>query len=461
MILLEMTLSGGLVILFITAIRALAIDRLPKGTFPVLWGAALLRLLVPLSAPFRFSLFSLAERGTYAVSASAAAAHNLELAAAARRSKVTVQTASGSVSPWTVFWMLGAGLALLFFTAAYIRHLHCFRSTEAVENGFVSSWLASHPLRRIVSVRESGSVAAPLTYGVLRPIILVPAGLDWEDAETLNYVFAHEYTHIRRFDALLRLLLMAALCVHWFNPFVWVMCILAPRDIELSCDEAVVRRFGLESRRGYALALLKMEESRRCFNAFASGFSKSAAEKRIRAIMKLGRTSTRQVVASVLVSVCVLCVFCVAPAGAEEYGALVESPGLIRLSAEETPQIFESRGAYLVRLKEGNFIKLRISGRGNGTFGFFLCCDKTDEIKGQRITFDDGVQELWLEAPADGNYYIQILRDYQCADGSDDYYTYKISYTGYASNGAHLGAGYRREDMFSGWFTHTYTYTVD
>ena len=457
MTLLEMTFSGGLMILLITVIRVLAMDHLPKRTFLVLWGAALPRLLVPFSIPLQFSLFSIMERGTYAVSAPAAVTHNKELAGAARQSAVSVQAASGGISPWLVFWLLGFGLALLFFAAAYVRHLRRFRPAQTVDNAFINGWLASHPLRRAISVRESGSITAPLTYGVLRPVILIPAGLDWEDAETLNYVFTHEYVHIRRFDALLRLALTAALCVHWFNPLVWVMVILALRDVELSCDEAVIRELGLENRQAYALALLTMEETRQRFNAFVSGFSKNAAEKRIRAILKCRRTSTRRAAASALVIAFVLFAFCVTSAGAADCDTLVESPGLIRMSAEELG--FTSEGG-LCWLREGTFIKLTITGQGEGVFGFFLRCDKTDEVKGQWFIFDGGTHELWLEIPTDGHYRVCTRRDYQCVDGPD-YFTYKVSYIGYASDGERLGARYHRQNMFRGYWTRTYTHTVD
>ena len=468
MTLLEMTLSGSLMIFLITVIRAVAVDRLPKRLFVALWGTVLLRLLVPFSVSFRFSFVSLVERGTYAVSAPAAVTHNKELAGAARQSTVPVQAVfnvSDGISPWTALWLLGVCLASLFFIAAYVQHLRRFCSAKAVDNDFVGSWLVAHPLRRTVSVRESVSVTAPLTYGALRPVILVPTGLDWEDSATLNYAFAHEYTHIRRFDALLRLLLMAALCVHWFNPLVWAMYILALRDIELSCDEAVVRRFGLDSRRAYALALLKMEETRQRFNAFVSGFNKSAAEERIRAILKLQRTSARRAVASVLVILCVLGVFCVTSAGAAGYSALVESPNLVHTDIEyitmDGRQFPRGGSSSLPYLRAGSFIRLRIKGRGEGVFGFFLSREDTDEAKGQWITLDGSTHELWLEVPADGKYYVWTPRNYQRAEGADDYSIYKVYYNCYSPDGEHLGARYHRQNMFSGWWSATYTHTAN
>ncbi len=92
-----------------------------------------------------------------------------------------------------------------------------------------------------MEIRQSDRIAALLTYGVLRPVVLIPKQTDWTDETRLKVILTHEFVHIRRFDTLTKLLLAAALCIHWFNPFVWVMYVLANRDIELSCDETVVR----------------------------------------------------------------------------------------------------------------------------------------------------------------------------------------------------------------------------
>ena len=97
--------------------------------------------------------------------------------------------------------------------------------------------------------------------------------------------------HIRRFDSITKLVLIATLCVHWFNPLVWVMYILVNRDIELSCDEAVVHLFGENTRAAYARTLISMEETRSCFAPLCSNFSKNAIEERITAIMKIKKAS--------------------------------------------------------------------------------------------------------------------------------------------------------------------------
>ena len=108
----------------------------------------------------------------------------------------------------------------------------------------------------------AGRISSPLTFGVLRPVILVPKKTDWTDETALRYVLEHEFVHIQRFDVLSKLRLIAAGCVHWFNPLVWVMYVLANRDLELSCDETVLRRFGGDIRAAYARVLIRMEAAR-------------------------------------------------------------------------------------------------------------------------------------------------------------------------------------------------------
>lgn len=147
------------------------------------------------------------------------------------------------------------------------------------------SWLEEHKILRPLSIRVSDRISSPLTYGIFRPVILMPKETDWSDTDILKYVLTHEYVHIRRYDTFFKLLLTLSLCVHWFNPLVWVMYIIANRDIELSCDEKVVRMLGC-GKSSYAMALIRMEEQKIGSQPFSSSFSKNALKERITAIMK-------------------------------------------------------------------------------------------------------------------------------------------------------------------------------
>ncbi len=288
--LLQMSLAGGVMILVITVIRALAIERLPKKTFLALWAAALARLLAPVSLPSALSIYSLLARRAPAAAewtaVPALPALPAETGAAAQQ---TASAPAAQAPVWTIVWAVGAAVCAVVFAIAYGRCCREFRASFPVENGVIRRWLQSHPLRRTVAIRQSGRISSPLTFGVLRPVILMPKKTDWTDETALRYVLEHEFVHIQRFDVLSKLLLIAAVCVHWFNPLVWVMYVLANRDLELSCDETVLRRFGGDVRAAYARVLIRMEAARGGFAPLCNHFGKNAIEERITAIMKTKR----------------------------------------------------------------------------------------------------------------------------------------------------------------------------
>lgn len=300
MSLLQMSVSAAVMIAAVLVIRALAINRLPKKTFLALWGIVLARLLLPFSWPSPFSVYSLANRpGIAGPIAGAPAATVLPIAQAVN--DFTIAPTAG-LSTWVWIWGIGTVLCTLYFAVVYVKCRREFMTTQPIENAFTVNWLSEHQCKRSITIRQTSGISAPLTYGIFRPVILMPAQTDWTDKRKLQYVLAHEYVHIRRFDGATKLILTAALCAHWFNPLVWVMYVLANRDMELSCDEKVVRIFGETIKSAYALALISMEEKKSGLTSFCNNFSKNAIEERIEAIMKMKKTS----IAAVIVALCLV-----------------------------------------------------------------------------------------------------------------------------------------------------------
>lgn len=309
MSLLQMSAAGAVMILAIVVIRALAIDLLPKKTFLALWGIAVARLLLPFSLPSALSVYSLID-GHIPLTALAKVPQALELLPAETNGQMLpapggVSDIAGSVSAWSIIWGVGALVCALVFATAYWKCRQQFRTSLPVDNDFIRDWLRSHRLKRTISVRQSGRFSSPLTYGVFHPVILMPASTDWDDTTPLQYVLTHEYVHIRRFDSIAKSLLTAALCLHWFDPMVWVMYILANRDIELACDETVVRLFGENIKAAYARSLISMEEMRSGLTPLCSEFSKNAIEERITAIMKMKKGSVFSLVFALTLVFCV------------------------------------------------------------------------------------------------------------------------------------------------------------
>jgi len=180
-----------------------------------------------------------------------------------------------------------------------------------------------------VQIRQSDRIKAPLTYGVFRPVILLPKKTDWTDETKLRYILTHEFTHIRRFDTLTKLVLTTAVCVHWFNPLVWVMYVLANRDIELSCDETVVRTFGETMKSAYALTLIGLEEKKSRLTPFANNFSKYAIEERINAIMKMKKSSLVGIILALALVVGTVTVFATSAASAAKGEDWLDAPAAL------------------------------------------------------------------------------------------------------------------------------------
>lgn len=318
----EMSLYGTILIAAVLLLRAVFLNRLPKRTFSALWELAILRLLLPFSiasAVSLYALFPLPEPAALtAVTASPPSEQSpapITIPAPITEPSPLPETAfpivavteptaepKADVSPETVLrliWCSGAGLLLLVFAAVYLRGRREFRTSLPVEDDFIGTWQKDCPLRRKVTVRRSDRISAPLTYGVFRPVILLPDPVG-TDEKTLGHILTHELVHIRRFDAVKKPLCALAVCLHWFNPLVWIMFFFFTRDLELACDEGAVRTLGIGGRSDYARTLIGMEARKSGFLPFFSHFAGFAAEERIKAIMKLKKTSVITSVAAVL-----------------------------------------------------------------------------------------------------------------------------------------------------------------
>lgn len=311
MSLLQMSFLGTVIILLIVVLRAVLINRLPKKTFLILWGIALIRLLVPFSIKSVTSIYSLLQSIYSDINPVRTAQtttflpiHGNMPEIANGLSEAMVQRTE-SISILSVIWLAGLLLCFGFFAVSYIKCYREFRFSLPVENDILEAWKEKHPLKRSLSIRQTETIAAPLSYGVIRPVILMPKNTEWKNIYQLRYVLEHEYVHIRRLDMLTKLIMIAAVCIHWFNPLVWVMYILFNRDLELSCDETVVRRFGMDIKSVYATALISMEEKKSGLTPLCNSFSKNAIEERIRAIMKIKKTSKFAVMISAVLVICV------------------------------------------------------------------------------------------------------------------------------------------------------------
>jgi len=299
---LSASISAIPLLVVIVLTRALAVHKLPKRTFVLLWCVAVVRLLVPISFSSEFSVFTLLDRFFFGGAAYATST----VPDTAQIAITTIQNVAAKPTPFTLplpvmlTWLGGMVLCGAGFLVLHLRSRRQYAASLPVSNVFLDAWHDAHPLRRTIAVRQSDRIFTPLTYGIWRPVIVLPKAMCMDDNTLLSYVLTHETVHIRRFDVALKGLLAVTVCVHWFNPLVWLMLLFANRDIELSCDEQVIRENGLAARSSYALALIGLEETRNNLFALCSGFSRNASTERITAIMKTKKTSFPAVFLAIL-----------------------------------------------------------------------------------------------------------------------------------------------------------------
>ena len=128
------------------------------------------------------------------------------------------------------------------------------------------------------NIFESETISSPFVLGLIKPKIYLPIGL--KDTER-SYILKHEQTHIRRFDHLIKPFAFLALCVHWFNPLVWISFMLMTKDMEMSCDERVLKELGTSIKKDYSTSLLSLAIDQRMISASPLAFGESNIKARI------------------------------------------------------------------------------------------------------------------------------------------------------------------------------------
>lgn len=160
-------------------------------------------------------------------------------------------------------------------------------------------------LPKCARLREGAMAGAPLTFGAVRPTVVLPPELS---GAALDCVLAHEGVHARRRDNLWHYVMAAALALYWWNPAVWLMARLLRRDIELSCDRAALKKLGADRRADYANTLVSLATQAEG-PAFCQTFGRKAAEERILSVMKFKKTSVIGVVLSLVLVLAVTAAF--------------------------------------------------------------------------------------------------------------------------------------------------------
>ena len=277
--------SGSAMILLVLALRLLLKKHLPRGIFPTLWCAAAVRLLLPITIPTHLSVWNLLHTSVAAQADGVISDVLTPFPSLATNSITEPAADAAGIRPMLLVWLVCAILLAAYFVIGYACMVRRFRGTRLAPQPSIDTLLDRFRFSRDPHICVSNSRRAPLTFGVFRPTVLLPEDLPVGDAQ-FQLVLAHELAHIRRKDCLRKLLLTVCLCLYWWNPLVWLMVWLANRDMELACDEAVLRALGPDCKKAYALTLLDMAQRNPKSAPLCSGFAKSGTEERILAILR-------------------------------------------------------------------------------------------------------------------------------------------------------------------------------
>lgn len=278
--LINMTLTGSVIILFVLIAR-LCLKRAPKVYSYALWGVVLFRLLCPVSITAPVSALNIVRPEVTAADNSISLTMYVANVPAASRTitNIAEQTVMDTQSSGTAEKQADP---MIVVTAVWAMGLLAMAG-----HGFVGFFRLRKKLVGSVEIRQgvylADGIDTPFVLGILHPQIYLPSGISIEQRPL---ILAHERYHIHRFDMLWKLLGYLALCLHWFNPLVWVAFVLAGKDMEMSCDEAVLRKLDSAQRADYASALLRLSTGRRTIAGTPLAFGEGDTKGRIKNMAK-------------------------------------------------------------------------------------------------------------------------------------------------------------------------------
>lgn len=332
--LLQMGVSGSFLIVVIMCFRRLAFDKVPKRLFVLLWLGVLIRMILPFSIPVKYHIWNMEtfnhriveqlnhvvfeqeESTFYTISEIDNKNSNRNLHSQNRLDikkmeekeeieKMLFRKGNIINSVLVTIWII---VMSILGIVILIKHLLCLRKYKMSlpsNQEIVTEWLKTHSCFRKVEIRESDQIEGPITYGLFRPVILLPSELKLEKEE-LIYILEHEWIHIKYFHIVIKYFMYIVLCMYWFNPLVWIMAFLLNRDIELACDEKVLEKYSHESREKYAWLLIELAEKQTTTWLTGIYFTRrSKMEERIWSIMKIKKYSWKANVLAVIMLLCI------------------------------------------------------------------------------------------------------------------------------------------------------------
>lgn len=347
----HVTLGGGAMIAATALLRLTLRERLPRAAYLFFWGAALVRLLTPAEWISPIGLF-----GRMPSAAANCALSSLPFAAAPQDDRLR---------PLLLLWLGGMLLCAGWLTVRELAARRALRTAVRVHNPLALSLLSRFAFRRPVSLRSDRRLTAPVTYGLLRPVVVLPETLAQTDSDALRFSLLHELCHVRHADYLWKMLAACAICVHWFNPLVWLLFSLLGRDLEIYCDEQALRRCQPGERAAYARCLLDFAAGSSP-SPLTSHFKQKALEERILLMMTSRKISLAGLALATALLVGTASAFAVSDTQAAERAAsaadskpaqTTENTDALDFEIVDSPEgpAFKLEASKFVKLEDGSY----------------------------------------------------------------------------------------------------------
>ena len=335
---LNMSITASYVAVGVILLRML-LRRTPKIFSYTLWIAVLFRLLCPVSFTSVFSFLGLINPRLSAGAAeyiprelgfmkSPAVHSGIGAIDSAVNASLPQATPAASVNPmqvWiallSVIWLTGILLLIIYSAISYIKiKMRLKTATRIRENLY-----------------ESDRIGTAFVCGFVRPKIYIPVGVRDSD---LSYILAHEQTHIKRRDYLIKPIAFFALVIHWFNPLIWISFVLMSRDMEMSCDESVLKKTGSVEKCGYSASLLSLSIKKRgLLTAGPLAFGESDVKVRVKNVLRYKKPTLRLALIVTAVSILMLAVFAADPPNEQAVPVIYSGYHVTALMDNKTPYV--------------------------------------------------------------------------------------------------------------------------
>ena len=301
----NMSISASWLVLAVLILR-FVLKKAPKWINVLLWGIVAIRLICPFSFESTLSLIPSAETIPLNIGMDTTPTINSGISA--------INNAVNPIISQSNTPMAGASVNLLQITIGIYEYIWIFGMIALALYTAISYWRLCRKVDTAVrykdNIFQSENVSFPFVLGIIKPRIYLPFKMN---GQYLEHVVAHEQAHICRKDHWWKPLGFLLLMIHWFNPLMWLAYVLLCRDIELACDEKVIKELGNEQRGDYTQALVACSINRRMIAACPLAFGEVSVKERVKSVMNYKKPAFWVIIISVIVCVGVAVCFLTNP----------------------------------------------------------------------------------------------------------------------------------------------------